>query len=127
MSALGFGRGFGVLVAALVLSGCELGSEGPDGPSGPTAPGSGISTCDYAGEPEPKPHPENRVRVSGGATCREASELFFHPAPNPKGEGGAISPKPLPGWVCRRESRGRYGPVAFDCAKGTQRVRYLFH
>ena len=84
-------------------------------------------TCDYSQQPEPHPHPENEVRVNGGATCEEANELFFHPAPSRAGEGGSIDPKPLAGWICEQESLARYGPTAFECTTGPKRVRYLFH
>jgi hypothetical protein len=83
--------------------------------------------CDYSGEPEPRPHFENEVRISGGATCAEAGDLFLHPAPNAESEGGTIDPEPLPRWTCETKSLARYGPVAFDCSKGSERVRYLFH
>jgi hypothetical protein len=100
----------------------------PDGAAPPAADqGPQTVMCDYAEEPEPKPHAANRVRVSGGATCEAASELFFHPAPNENGGGGSIAPKPLPGWVCDQRKQGPYGPVAFDCSNGTERVQYLFH
>src|SRR5918994_7252790 len=120
---------FGLAVAALLVGGCgtDGGGQGEaDAPTGTNA-SARVTTCDYAGNPEPKPHPENRVRVSGGATCEEASDLFYHPAPDSEGEGGAIRPKPLEGWTCETDSKRRYGPIAFDCSKGPKRVRYLFH
>jgi hypothetical protein len=115
-------------VALVALGACGGDGDDPAAPSaGAIATTDESARCDYSQDQEPRPHPANRVIVSGGATCDEGKELFLHPAPDEHGEGGTIDPAPLEGWICDQEATGPGGPDAFDCSSGAKRVDYLFH
>lgn len=89
-----------------------------------------FDACYYGNEPH-APGIENKVKVSGGASCEEALQLFLYPAPdNREGTFGPNTDKPktrvLTEWSCEQDLKAPNGPVLFTCSNGSKHVRYLF-
>lgn len=105
------------------------GSEASSDDSAPVVPGERSSQEFTNCPPKPQgPTRANRVRVAGGATCAEATELWqVAPSQGPDGLPQDMTDQGISGgWVCVAPLPPS-GGLRGHCVSGSKEVRYVFY
>ena len=138
--ALGYARDVDISPIPLqraAAEGCEAGvasqqtgaSEASSDDGAPVVPGERSSQEFTECPPKPQgPSRSNRVRVAGGATCAEATELW-HVAPSqgPDGLPQDMTDQGISGgWVCVAPLPPS-GGLRGHCVSGSKEVRFVFY